>query len=703
MRIKIIIALLLPVCIAVSVFGQDTLSGDYQRLRVGPGIHLVKGICTITDSLVVDAGAEFRLLPGAGIVSKGGVAMNGTAGNRITVTSAGEDPGIGLTIRENSGKNVLLRFVDFSSLLMPLNFINGWARSAIEIDHCSFIRNEGTSAVLQVLNPSLPVNDRESTVAFTLRYCLFSDNKAPIYVEDFNGPHLRFDISSNTFVGNRINGYAGYSFATNLIFGRNDESGTGDDFFSFRNNNLANNFLWDVDADTLLSRANFGVYGTADSLRLSGNYWGSDAEQTVRSGLYDRSVNYTSPTLVTSPFLTKPSSEAPAYFYEIISEGRPLPFSYPLSDGLRSIQLVANKAVHAEKATARFRYFSDTTLNIADTTLRFTLSADDAAMPVLHFGADSLFRQHKGYLVISGVYAAENEVVPDVLIGYQDFALERRRRSIPPVKQMIELTDSMQNKPKLAKPVISPIKSRIELGFVGAYALYYGTLANKKLFSNDLNAMLGIQFRYNIERHLSFSLKLTKGTLTGSDLRSNDSAKIARGFSFKTPITTISAQLEFDFADNRVYSSKQRLRPSIGFGVDYVKFNPTGEYLGKTYQLQSLGTGGQTISGGDVSPYKLSSLGAPITAQLRMYATRHTILSAFATYHLVFTDYLDDVGNTPYPDKTKLAAANPGNEAAALYFSNPTNRAVTKGMTRSGIADGNDSFVTFGVSLIHHF
>ncbi len=178
-------------------------------------------------------------------------------------------------------------------------------------------------------------------------------------------------------------------------------------------------------------------------------------------------------------------------------------------------------------------------------------------------------------------------------------------------------------------------------------------------------------------------------------------------------------QVEYDFFDNTVYSTRYRLHPVIGFGFDYIMFAPMGEYLGKWYPLQPLGTGGQNIpytppavpSPTDVipAPYATSTLGAPITFQLRYYLNKKTIFSAFATYHLAFTNYLDDVGPDPYPDPVALAAAGKTKGltdeqiAASVYFSNPTNRYVTVGKTlRSGAADVSDGFFTFGFTLIFH-
>jgi outer membrane protein W len=256
-----------------------------------------------------------------------------------------------------------------------------------------------------------------------------------------------------------------------------------------------------------------------------------------------------------------------------------------------------------------------------------------------------------------------------------------------------------RNKPPV---IVSEYKKKYEVGILAGNAIYYGTLSNQRLFSNDFNSVFGLQFRYSLKKNLSLSISILQATLTGSDLRSGDTSKVSRGMSFKTPTRTLSIQFEYDFFNNRIYSSNMKFRPSIGFGVDYIMFTPMGEFLGEWYSLQPMGTGGQTIANPQTL-YATSTLGAPVTAQLRYYVNKKTIFSFFATYHLAFTNYLDDVGPDPYPDPIAIGLANPDNPERAKYFANPTNRFVKNGQLRSGAADVSDGFFTFGFTLAHHF
>jgi hypothetical protein len=328
---------------------------------------------------------------------------------------------------------------------------------------------------------------------------------------------------------------------------------------------------------------------------------------------------------------------------------------------------------------------------------------------------DTLFKSKPGYLIVRGLEGEQGEYVADVYIGYEAFLKYMFSKRVQygigrgggkgGGAGQSEFDSSMRrrNKPPV---IVSEYKKKYEVGILAGNAIYYGTLSNQRLFSNDFNSVFGIQFRYSLKKNLSLSISYLSATLTGSDLRSGDTSKVSRGMSFKTPTTTMSIQFEYDFFNNRIYASNMKFRPSIGFGVDYIMFTPMGEYLGKWYPLQPIGTGGQTIPSTatiPLVPYATSTLGAPVTAQLRYYVNKKTIFSFFATYHLAFTNYLDDVGPDPYPDPIAIGLANQDDPDRAKYFANPTNRYVQKGQLRSGAADVSDGFFTFGFTLAHHF
>ncbi len=735
------------------------MSGSYTKLHLTKKNYVINNDnITVVDSLIVDAGVTVRLADNTSIVCLGAIAMNGLANNRIRFTSKRNQTGSGFVIATQANYELHFNYVTFDSLVLPILFADGWFRTEIEVKNSQFINNEGTSAVIQVLNPTIPAGDAVPITTLRLTHNLFANNIAPVKFEDLQSDNFKIEVTGNSFVENRISGSGKFTYSGNMLYGRMDKMQTRFKA-NIKGNSFVNNYLRDIDADTLIQQADMGIYGGADSLAVPANYWGDADEKVIRSRVYDYSTNLNSPKLVLTPIDPGPYDTLPPHIYDmsntsrvrtgaaakssyrlvdskwvpIIDTASPLPFNYNLRLGLRSFRMTANRPIRATNLTVHFVYLKDSVLNLVDSTFPVNGFRKDVQGPpnnniiTITFNTpllvDSMFKTKPGYLVIKGMEGLQGEYVPNVYIGYESFL----KYTYSKKSKLFGggagaggagANDGSSSQRKQPPEVITHYKKSFEYGLLAGNAIYYGTLSNKNLFANDYNSIFGFQFRYNKKKNLSFSLSVLSVTLTGSDLRSGDTAKINRGFSFKTPVTAFSIQAEYDFFDNMVFSTRYRLHPMFGFGIDYIKFNPMGEYLGKWYNLQPLGTGGQTIpyvppatpSSTDVkpAPYALSSLGAPVTFQLRYYLNPRTIFSVFATYHLAFTNYLDDVGPDPYPDPTKLAAANaaggPLVQAAAVYFSNPTNRYVRIGQTlRSGAADVSDGFFTFGFTLmVHH-
>lgn len=710
---------------------QDTLRGNFSGLHLVEKTYYIAEVITVTDSLIVDAGANIIFGNSVSVVCLGKLQMKGNADKRIVTKSDAGVSGQGFVIINNADSEVSIRYTRFENLLLPLNFEYGWSRPSVVLEQNEFIKNAGSTAVLQVLNPGLTGDAIVGKTVFVVKKNLFAENLAPVYFEDLVSDRMQVILEANVFANNRITEYGKYTFSSNFLFGRMDK--TASQYKAIITaNSFVGNVLWDNNADTVLHAANIGMYGSLDSLLVPGNYWGALSEREIRKGIYDYTVNYTSPKLVVNNFLTEPSDTVPSHVYKIEklpprethrasyrmrdgkwkqvvdSIGSVINDNYALWEGLQALQVTPNRPLLIDKQQVRLVYLKDS-LKISDTVFirtRMETTYDKEGLIFdFDYRTDSIFRAKRGYLAITDLRGTDGGYIPEIRVGYAAFL-----RFYQTEKLAYELRskkrDSLEGQNKIIQPPVVrtfSFKKRYELGFMGAYALYYGTLSNKKLFSNDFNSFAGIQFRYSLKNHISLSLSLMKMTLTGSDMRSGDTVKMARGFSFTTPVTNISLQVEYDFFDNRVYSSRNKIRPSIGFGVDYIKFAPKGEYLGKLYDLQSLGTGGQHLPGAENAPYALSSLGAPITLQLRYLLNKKMIYSLFASYHLAFTDYLDDVGPDPYPDPVALAAANPALADPAVFFANPTKKLVGKNQLRSGVASGADSFFTFGFTLAYHF
>lgn len=693
------------------VLSQDVVIGSHKNLIINSDTTIISETVYVSDSLIIKSGAILKFINSSSIIANGYTSIIGTANSRIKFLSEGENTGIGLVIANVSNELVAIENTDFINLNFPINFDFGWFRSFVSITNCQFIKNTSSNSVIQILNPYMVTQNSNTVAKLLIQNNLFAENHSAIYVEDFSSNTLDLTISDNVFTNNLINYFGKYTFSTNVIYGRLDKMQTNFKT-KFSNNSFSNNLLVNSSIDSVLQKANFGIYGSGDSLIISNNYFGESTSNDIASTIYDFTKNYTTPKLVFENYLIKPSTLLPSHIYHIELNRKKIydsstsfvtSDSFNISKGLKLIKLYSNKEISTNNLNIHY-YFSKDSIKVYDTVLQAMSikHADNITTIEFNNSTDSLFKSNLGYLILDKLEGINKNYIPAIYIGSQFF-----RRSIEQYKKNKEkpliLIDSLNTKKDITIPIISRFKRKYELGFISGYSIYYGTLSNKNLFKNDVNSLIGLQFKYSIKQHVTVGITVTSFTLSGSDLKSNDSLKIKRGMSFKTPVLNVGFQLDYDYFDNTIYASKKIIRPSMGFGINYSKFNPQGEYLGKWYALQPLGTGGQNIPDNATKPYQLSSLGLFVSVSAKYHISKSLMFSLFANYNLAFTEYLDDVGPDQYPDPTKLALTLSSDFEAAKYFANPTNLVLRPGQLRSGSLGGSDSFLTFGFSIAHHF
>jgi hypothetical protein len=109
-----------------------------------------------------------------------------------------------------------------------------------------------------------------------------------------------------------------------------------------------------------------------------------------------------------------------------------------------------------------------------------------------------------GYYNIKGISGANNEIVPDVKIGYQAYLLQYRKQKIF-VDSLNLKKDTVPPKPKELdsvrnqfQKIEAPLKSKLEVGLMSGGAIFTGTISSKNLFSNDINIYNALQVNYTI-------------------------------------------------------------------------------------------------------------------------------------------------------------------------------------------------------------
>jgi hypothetical protein len=690
--ILLLITLLL-MGVSLRVSAQTKLEGSVKSLHLLKGDYQLVGKLYVSDSLVVDPGVNVHFEDNTNITISGYASFKGTAVEKINLVGVDSLFAEGIVIKGQSETKLAFEYVHFEKLITPINLSNDWYRPSVDIQHCEFVKNTtSNTTLLNVLNPFVPADLNIKTAKITISDNVFAHNLSPIYFEDFHSAGLNIRIINNTFSDNYIRGNGFYSYYANVLYGRLDKSAT-EGKAVIENNAFVNNYLYDLDSDTLVQTANMGIYGSSDSLLISNNFLDE------HTGMYDNRLNYDSPRIINRSTDLDLTGNPP-FIKRIYAENNEvIKNEHSLKEGLKSIVLEANRAINYDQLKVVYHYKPALDKEMMlDSTLKVVGSNLDKTKFKVVFNQDSLFQQNLGYLSFTQLKGLDNEYVPETMIGYADFLRKAHKRRETFMKEA--KVDTVKKQPFKIKETI--IKRRFEVGLMTGYAIYHGTISNSSLLKNDVNTSFGLQFKYIINKKYSASISVQSFTLTGSDMNSSDTFKLKRGMSFKSPVISAGFQLFRDFNNNYTYH-KNKIIPSIGIGIEYLKFNPMGQFLGKWYDLQALGTGGQMLSDAKNAPYALSTLGSVISGELNFFKSKSLVIGANFSYHFTFTNYLDDVGPDMYPSVNAIVKAGGPDVAPLIYFSNPSGLLHGAKQLRSGSYDGYDNYASFHIRIAKVF
>jgi len=204
-------------------------------------------------------------------------------------------------------------------------------------------------------------------------------------------------------------------------------------------------------------------------------------------------------------------------------------------------------------------------------------------------------------------------------------------------------------------------KSQVsEIGLCGGVSFYMGDLNPNKVFAGSRPAG-GLVYRYNINPRFAFKVNALFGSLEASDAKTGTPK---RNLSFRSPLTELSAQMEFNFL--KLYNEKGQnfFSPYFFAGLGIFSFNPQAEYKGDWYDLQPLGTEGQKLGKKYTDKtgieydynqkcYPLTGISIPFGLGIRFNFLKYYSAGLEWGFRKTFTNYIDDVGGT-YVDREFL-------------------------------------------------
>jgi len=231
-----------------------------------------------------------------------------------------------------------------------------------------------------------------------------------------------------------------------------------------------------------------------------------------------------------------------------------------------------------------------------------------------------------------------------------------------------------------------------------------GTMIGTSFYLGDLNSFPfrdakfagGLIYRYNFSPRIALKANILFGKIASSDEKNHSLRRLKddkgeylidgngnyqyawdyreRGFSFSSPISEISAQLELNFFNVYNVGHKNQISPYLFGGAAVFSFNPQATYNGVVYDLQPIGTEGQGREG-MAKKYKLTGFAIPFGIGFK--ANIGSIVCVGAEWGLRFTltNYLDDVGGLYYEFSPDDMSSNTLD--IVQYFADPATKKHT--------------------------
>jgi len=228
-----------------------------------------------------------------------------------------------------------------------------------------------------------------------------------------------------------------------------------------------------------------------------------------------------------------------------------------------------------------------------------------------------------------------------------------------------------------------------------------GTDYFKDLEFRTTRPSLNVGLRYKITQQTAVKAAITWGMVSGDDALTTELHRNNRNLSFSSHIVEFAATYEFYLRkEKRGHRFKLRgvkglknqgIYPYGFFGIGGFWFNPRSkDQSGKWTGLRKFGTEGQLVSNSR-SQYSPIQLSIPLGVGLKWSIDQRLLVGMEFGIRKTFTDYIDDVSTTYYPNDQIL---NSSGDIAA-YLADPTQGdwVGSSAYSQRGDPTDNDSYM----------
>ncbi len=197
-----------------------------------------------------------------------------------------------------------------------------------------------------------------------------------------------------------------------------------------------------------------------------------------------------------------------------------------------------------------------------------------------------------------------------------------------------------------------------EAGVLVGTSNYSGELVNTIVDVKHMHLAFGAFARYNMNKFLTFRLQGAYGTISGNDKDSKAERDLVRNLHFRSQILEFGLIGEFNLMGFSPVGNNRMFSPYAFMGFSVFNFNPKAQHFdpnkdGEWISLQPYNTEGQgSAEYPNRKPYALTQISIPLGLGIKYAINSHINLGFEIGFRKTFTDYLDDVSNTYYVDRS---------------------------------------------------
>lgn len=227
-----------------------------------------------------------------------------------------------------------------------------------------------------------------------------------------------------------------------------------------------------------------------------------------------------------------------------------------------------------------------------------------------------------------------------------------------------------------------------------------GTNYMKDLEWSKTRLAITAGLRFKQTQQISHKIAFTAGIVAGDDMKTKQPIRRARDLNFRSPILELGYNFEFYLKkEKRGHRFKLRgvkglrsmaIYPYGFLGVSGFFFAPQGKFGDGWHYLQELHTEGQTLTPTRTT-YKKFQLAVPLGLGLKVAVDRRWLVSIEYGLRKTFTDYIDDVSTTYYPND--LIEEQFGSDAALAADPSQGSWEGAESYQQRGDPSDNDSYM----------